>query len=274
MTALGAGHDRLLAGDRGQVADRGVERLRVRDRLAEADVHDDLLETRDLHRVRVAELAAQGRRDVVVVALAQAVYTGGANVPSARAAVRVGAAAADVLAQRRPSSCDGWLRRGLASAFGSARLGFVSGLTRAHLHLLAALLADPDPAPVLELRMTDAGRLVAARTDDQDVADVQRHRQIEDPAGLRALPRALMLRGHVDARDHDPEPALRALDPVDGAPLAAVLAGQHDDGVALANVRHVRGPPGRARRSSCSCARAARGRPARRCACRAGCPAG
>src|SRR4051795_7490970 len=38
--ALGLGDDRLLAGDRGQVAEGRVERLRVRQRFAETDVDD------------------------------------------------------------------------------------------------------------------------------------------------------------------------------------------------------------------------------------------
>src|SRR5918995_2881811 len=69
--ALGAGHDWLLSGDRRQVADGGVERLRVGDGLPEPDVDDDLLDARDLHRVRIAELALQGRHDLVAISAAE-----------------------------------------------------------------------------------------------------------------------------------------------------------------------------------------------------------
>ena len=65
---------------------------------------------------------------------------------------------------------------------------------------------------------------------------------------------------------------------LDHALLAGVLAGQHEHGVALADLGDPRpplaitAPPGRATRSSCSCGRGAPGRPARRSGCRAGCP--
>src|SRR5437899_4783942 len=51
--------DRALPGDRREVSRCGVHRLRVADRLAHSDVEDDLLDLRDLHHVRVAELLAQ-----------------------------------------------------------------------------------------------------------------------------------------------------------------------------------------------------------------------
>src|SRR5215213_526681 len=70
--ALGLRHDRLLAGDQGQVAERGVERLGVRERFTQADVHDDLVELRDLHRVAVFELLLERRHDLGRVTLAEA----------------------------------------------------------------------------------------------------------------------------------------------------------------------------------------------------------
>src|SRR4051812_7638712 len=68
----GLRHDRLLAGDRGQVADRGVERLRVRQRLAEADVDDDLGDPRDLVGVAVLELLLERGDDLAAIALLEA----------------------------------------------------------------------------------------------------------------------------------------------------------------------------------------------------------
>src|SRR6267143_480868 len=54
---------RLLAGDRRDVADGGVERLVVVLRLADADVDDDLVDARDLHHVAVVELLGHLRHD-------------------------------------------------------------------------------------------------------------------------------------------------------------------------------------------------------------------
>ena len=66
------GDDRLLAGDGGQVAGGGLDRLGVGQGLAEADVDDDLAEARHLHRVRVLELLLQDRDDLLAVALVEA----------------------------------------------------------------------------------------------------------------------------------------------------------------------------------------------------------
>jgi len=84
--------------------------------------------------------------------------------------------------------------------------------------------------------MRDAGRAVAARADDLDVAHVDRHRQIDDPRALRARPGALVPLGHVDTRHHDTKAALRLLDALDGAALAAILAGEDDHRVAPSHV--------------------------------------
>src|SRR5690606_25070840 len=67
----GAGHGRLLTGDRGQVADRALDQLAVAGRLADTHVHDDLDDPGNLHGVGVAELLEQGRLDLVVVPLPQ-----------------------------------------------------------------------------------------------------------------------------------------------------------------------------------------------------------
>ena len=59
----------MLAGDRGQVVDRGIDFLRVLDRLADTDIDDDLVEARHLQRVLVAELLHQSRLYLAVIAL-------------------------------------------------------------------------------------------------------------------------------------------------------------------------------------------------------------
>src|SRR4051794_20472120 len=60
---------RLLAGDRGQVADRAVDQLRVAGGVADTHVDDDLHDAGDLHDVPVAELLLQSAPDLVAVAL-------------------------------------------------------------------------------------------------------------------------------------------------------------------------------------------------------------
>src|SRR3954469_15317578 len=63
---------RLLAGDRGQVANRAVDQLRVTRRLADTHVHDDLDQAGDLHGVAVLELLPQSRDNLVAVLLLEA----------------------------------------------------------------------------------------------------------------------------------------------------------------------------------------------------------
>jgi hypothetical protein len=57
MDEAGLGGDRLLAGDQGQILDRRLGFLGVRDRFADTHVQDDLVQLGDLHLVGVAELA-------------------------------------------------------------------------------------------------------------------------------------------------------------------------------------------------------------------------
>src|SRR3954454_223703 len=63
------GHGRLLAGDEGQVPNGAFDQLAVTSRLADAHVDLDLHQRGDLHHVGVAELLAQGRNDLVAIAL-------------------------------------------------------------------------------------------------------------------------------------------------------------------------------------------------------------
>src|SRR3954449_2708019 len=62
---------RLLPGDRGEVADRAVDQLRVAGGVADTHVDDDLHDAGDLHDVAVAELLLQAAADLVEVALLQ-----------------------------------------------------------------------------------------------------------------------------------------------------------------------------------------------------------
>src|SRR5690606_8528477 len=103
----------------------------------------------------------------------------------------------------------------------SSRLGSLG----APLDLLSAVLADARAAATLEVPVPDARRPVAVGADELHVADVDRHRQVDDPGLLGSRPRPLVALGHVDAGDHHAEATLRLLDPLDGAALAAVLAG-------------------------------------------------
>src|SRR5205823_14170593 len=63
---------RLLAADRGQVADGAVDELGVAGSLADTHVHHDLDQTGYLHRVAVLELLAQLADDLVAVPLLEA----------------------------------------------------------------------------------------------------------------------------------------------------------------------------------------------------------
>src|SRR5689334_18775369 len=146
-----------------------------------------------------------------------------------------------------------------------------------HLDRLAAVAADAHPAAVLEDGVPDAGRLLAVRADEHDLADVERLREVEDAALLNlrdAIARALALAGlgvalgNVDPVDDDRDRSrgrgLPEAGPdlglalglaarrdallgrrvrqhlVDHALLARVLAGQHHDGVALPDLGHAR----------------------------------
>src|ERR1039457_2796259 len=68
---LRPGHRRLLAGDHGQVLDRALDQLGIPGRLADAHVDHDLGQAGDLHDVGVAELLAERRGDLALVALLQ-----------------------------------------------------------------------------------------------------------------------------------------------------------------------------------------------------------
>src|SRR5687768_798466 len=126
-----------------------------------------------------------------------------------------------------------WRRRGCAASSSLLR-----GSRGRHLDLLATALADARPPAVLalELAVPHAGRPIAPGADHLHVADGKRDRQVDDACLLRPRPRLLVALGHVDSGDHDAEASLRLLDPVDGAALAAVLAGQDQDGVTPAHV--------------------------------------
>ena len=181
-----------------------------------------------------------------------------------------------------------------------------------HLQRLAAVAADADAAAVVERLVADPRRLAAVAADEHDLADRQRLGEVEDAALLdlrhpvgraRALARLRVALGDVEALDDDrgrrerrrllPGAAvlarglLEALrvahDALDVPRLPASLPARTTtvSPLRISGTLVARGgawwavitaPPARATRSSCSCGRAARGRPGRRSASRAGCP--
>src|SRR5262249_9968346 len=66
--------DSLLAGDAAQLVGAGVGDLRVRGRLAESHVDDDLFELGNRHHVLVAELLLESRSDFLLIPVFQAVH--------------------------------------------------------------------------------------------------------------------------------------------------------------------------------------------------------
>ena len=60
-------NERLLTGDRRHVTDRPVEQRRLLDSATDTHVHDDLLETRDLHDVADTQLFLEGGTHLVLI---------------------------------------------------------------------------------------------------------------------------------------------------------------------------------------------------------------
>ena len=238
-----------------QVADGRVERLGIGQGLAQADVDDDLREPRDLLRVAVFELLLERRHDLGRVALLES--AGHAFTSSCSPQWR----------QTRT-------RRPLSSVACPMRVGLSQ--LRADEHDLADR-ASAGRCPGCR----PAGSWACGRSCSSvwrglvwRLAMLRPSTTTDDATGRAS--RAGTCSGRRARR-------ARRIDALDRAALAGVLAGEHDDGVALADLGHLRArtgavraaitaPPGRATRSSCSCGRAARARPGRRCACRAGCP--
>ena len=69
---LGAGLDRLLSGNGGEIVDGLYDLLAVGRGFAGADVQDDLVDLRNLHDVRIAELLHQALLDLFIVSLLKA----------------------------------------------------------------------------------------------------------------------------------------------------------------------------------------------------------
>src|SRR5436189_3840775 len=120
--------------------------------------------------------------------------------------------------------------------------------------LLAGLRRDPLALTVLA-RDAHARRVVRLRVEQHHVGDVDRALLMRHAADLAATlrvadrARALVARRHVQALYEDA--ILLRLDRLHGAGLSLVLAGDHLDGVALADLHAVghrsRAPPGRER---------------------------
>src|SRR3954470_642745 len=109
--------------------------------------------------------------------------------------------------------------------------------------LFPGLLRDALALAVLA-RDADTRRVVRLRVEQHHVRDVDRPLLVGHATDLAAAlrvadrARALVARGHVQALDEDA--VLLRLDGLDRAGLALVLAGDHLDGVALADLETVR----------------------------------
>ena len=87
----GLGDGRLLAGDRGEVADGALDQLGVAGGVAHTHVDHDLDEAGDLHDVLVRELLTQLARDLLAVARLETRSGGGSHQMSSpvRLATRI-----------------------------------------------------------------------------------------------------------------------------------------------------------------------------------------
>src|SRR6266545_2417953 len=110
--------ERLLAGDHRQVAGCRIDRLGVRERLAQADVDDDLGDARNLHRVAVVELLLERRDDFRPVALVE---------PAGHAIVSCGSPQWRQTRIRRPFSRVAWAIRVGRSHFEQTSMTLPSG---------------------------------------------------------------------------------------------------------------------------------------------------
>ena len=249
-----------------QVADGGVERLGVLDRLAQADVDDHLLQLRHLHGVRVAELAHQRRhRPRRGSAGAAAAAVSGARLVPRR---RLAGFAAQCSAPPSAAAC-AVCGRGFACVVVTwpPRSARRSACRRARgVAVLEELCADPGrlvaaagrPASRCETCSgTSAGRrfrpaACASRGRWCRLAMLTPWTTTRHAGSVRALDRAC----HLSSRLPRSLPASTITVSLFAARLPS------------------RAPPARATRSSCSSARAARAPPGRRCGCRAGSPCG
>src|SRR5712692_6586479 len=227
---LGPRDDRLLPADRLQVRGGEVEDLGVVAPFADAHVDDDLVEPRDLPRIRVSALLEESRDDRLMEALleargdlSRALGTGLGGGGGA-----VGRFARLAFARR------------LSLLLRSSR--FLGGCARCFRHALAlvdrfaAAAAHANLAAVGQHLDTRARRLVAAGTHEQHVGERQGALPLDDAALPQLLRGPLVLLHHVDLLDdHPPGHRQHAQDL---APLAALPAGDDGDRVSSAHVRH------------------------------------
>src|ERR1035437_97572 len=248
---LGLCGHRVLAGDRGEVADGRVDGLRVRKRLSEADIDDDLGNLRHIHRIGVAELLHQGRDGLFLVTLMEAAaHSPGSSCsrqwPHTRTLWPLPRRSCLTLVTRS--------QRGQTSITLLASIGIglstmppccISGARSFCIFWrgLVWRLAIFTPAITTEI-----GRLDARR---------------QYPPTLSADARLRRTRSTL--------PRLPASLPCSTTTVSPVLiSGTRLDGVPL--ICAIRAPPARGRRSSCSCGLAVHGQRGQRCGCPAGSP--
>src|SRR5688500_4290516 len=248
---LRLGDDRLLAGDGGQVAQGRIERLGIGQGFAQADVDDDLADLRNLVRVAVFELLAERRDDLGVVALVQS-------------------AGHDLTSSCSPQWRQTRTRRPLSSVACEMRVGLpqLEQMTMALPNGIGWAISRMPPCWILGMRSVelDVWRALVCRlamfrpstTTLTPPAVVPRRNMLRPRgAGWRRMTRSTV-------------PCLPASRPESTTTVSPLRISGTFGLREIAARTPITAPPGRGTRSSCSSDRAARARPGRRCACRAG----
>src|SRR6185437_1653959 len=103
----------LLAGDRGNIFHRFIEGVRVGQRFAKTDIHNDLCQARNLHDVAVLVLLAQRRRHFGIVLFTHTRDDGGCRCHSMSSPLFLPTRTSEPSSRRRNVTLVGW------SLFGS-----------------------------------------------------------------------------------------------------------------------------------------------------------
>src|SRR6185436_16918744 len=171
---LGPGDRRLLPGEGGHLLDGVVQDLDVLDRVADPHVQGDLLDPRHRHDVVDAELLAQARDDLVLIALPEPRDVALGRLPRGRGAGR-GALGSLVLAAALAA-----LGVLAGRALGFLVLRHVRSTSLRSTESPAAALAHADAAAVLQALAPEPGRLSALRADHLEIRHLDRSLPLED----------------------------------------------------------------------------------------------